>query len=256
MRKTTIYFKKNEKLNNPILVVGLPGIGNVGSLVGEHIKNETAAKKIATLYSPYFPHQTIMQRNGGLRLVSNRFYHYKNKKGRSIIILVGDTQAGTSKGQYDVNEKIVRFFKALGGKRVYTIGGYSAGNQYIKSPRVLGVATDEKLREDLKKHGVIFGQAAGTIWGSAGIIPAISKKYGIGAACLMGETGMLEIDANAAKTVLEVLHNLLETDINLSNLDKIKHETEKILKDMEETSKAAMQGESPQQTRDSLTYIR
>lgn len=256
MHKTTIYYKKKIKMKNAILIVGLPGIGNVGSLVGEHIKNELKAEKFAVLYSPFFPHQVIMGKNGGLRLVSNRFYHFKNKNGRNIVVLVGDVQAGSPRGQYDVNEKIVKFFKSLGGNTIYTIGGYSMGGQYVEKPRVFGVANNDKIKAELQKKGVIFGSVAGTIWGSAGIIPAFSKRYGIDAACIMGETGMLEIDANAAKAVLQVLIKAVDIEINLDNIDKIKKETEKILKDIENVSKGLQEGTAQSPQSENFTYIR
>jgi uncharacterized protein (TIGR00162 family) len=257
MRKTTIFYNKKLKLKDPIMVVGLPGIGSVGSMVAEHIKNEMKAEKFASLYSPYFPHQAIMQRNGGLRLVNNRFYHFKNKEGRSIVLLVGDTQAGTPRGQYDVNEKIVRFMKKFNSKYIYTIGGYSAGPQYVQNPRVFGVATNKKTINELKKFGIIFGHASGSIWGSAGVIPAFSKLHDINSACIMGETGLLEIDANAAKAVLKVMMKLLSIDINLENIDKIKKETEKILKNLQEEQARAMSGEAGQApSKENMTYIR
>ncbi|HUB92709.1 MAG TPA: proteasome assembly chaperone family protein [Candidatus Saccharimonadales bacterium] len=256
MNKTTIYFKKQLKMREPVMIVGLPGIGNVGSLVGEHIKTEMAAEKFASLYSPYFPHQVIMEKKGGLRMVSNRFYHFKNKKGRSIIVLVGDVQAGSPRGQYDVNEKIVEFFKSLGGKTVYTIGGYSMSGQYVQKPRVFGVATSEKLKTELSKNGVIFGQVAGTIWGSAGLIPAMSRRHKLDGACIMGETGMLEIDANAAKAVLEVLKKVINIEIKLDNIEKIQKETEKILKDIENVSKGLQEGTAQGPHNENFTYIR
>ena len=257
MNRTTIYYKKGTKLKDPVLVVGLPGIGNVGSLVGEHIKNEADAKRIAVLYSPSFPHQVIMGKNGGMRMVSNRFYHFKNKKGRSFLVLVGDVQAGTPRGQYEVNEKIVRFFKSLGGKTIYTIGGYSMSGQYVQKPRVFGVANNKKMREGLSKYGVQFGSVGGTIWGSAGLIPAIARRYGLDGACIMGETGMLDIDANAAKAVLEILRKVMGIDINLENIEKIKKETEKMLKDMESAQKGIQEGGptgAPHQ--ETFSYIR
>ncbi len=253
MEKTKIYYDKKQKLKNPILIVGLPGIGNVGSLVAEHIKNELKGKKFAILYSPYLPHQAIMQPNGGLRLVSNRFYHCKDKKGRSILLLVGDTQPGTSRGQYSINERIIHFYKSLGGKEIYTIGGYSATNHYITNPKVYGVSNNVELKNELSGKGIIFGKASGSIYGAAGLIPALSKRYGIKSACLMGETGLLEIDANAAKAVLEVIKKILNIDITSSNLDKIKKETEEIMKDIEEASK---QQEGHHLTKENLTYIR
>src|SRR5271170_6277596 len=156
MKYTKIYYNKKAKIKNPVLIVGLPGIGSVGALVGEHLKAELGAKRFATLYSPHFIHQTLMLKSGFMRLISNRFY-YKELKSNTLILLLGDTQAPTSEGQYEVNEEIVRFFKHLGGKTIYTIGGYSAGSHYIQTPRVFGVATNKETKADLKKSGVIFG---------------------------------------------------------------------------------------------------
>jgi uncharacterized protein len=254
MKKITIYYDKKQKLKNPILLVGLPGIGNVGSLVAEHVKNELEAKKFGVLFSSYFPHQAIMQSNGGLRLISNRFYHCKNKKGESILVLVGDTQPASTSGQYAVNDRIVRFSKTLGVKTIYTIGGYSAANQYIHNPRVFGVSNNKELRKELATSGVIFGKAAGAVWGAAGLIPAMSKYKEIRGACIMGETGLLEIDANSAKAVLECVKKVLKIDIKLGNLDKIKKETESLIKDIEEASKS-QEGQPPAH-KDAYSYIR
>jgi hypothetical protein len=255
MEKTTIYYDKKVKLHNPILVVGLPGIGTVGSLVGEHLKTSLNAKKFATLQSPHFLHQVLMLKNGGIRLVNNRFYYFNNKKTKqSVVVLVGDIQAGTPEGQYEVNDKIVRFFKSLGGKKIYTIGGYNISSQYTQNPRVFGVATEDKERKALSKQGILIGQANGAIWGSAGLILAFAKKQGIPAACLMGETGMLEIDANAAKAVMEKLVKMLGIDVDLSSMDKIKTETENLLKELEKASGA--QQEAAPGPKQPLSYIR
>ena len=64
MNRTKIYYKKKLKFRNPVMIVGLPGIGSVGSLVAEYLKNELDAKRFATLYSPHFIHQTIMLKSG------------------------------------------------------------------------------------------------------------------------------------------------------------------------------------------------
>lgn len=249
-------FKKGAKPRNPILIVGLPGIGNVGSLVGEHLKTELKAAKIATIYSSHFPHQVVMLKSGGIRLVSNRIYHWKNAskdaKACDLLILVGDFQALSSEGQYELNEKIVEFVKKMGVKTIYTVGGYSTTNQYIKTPRVFAVTTDKSKIPKLKEVGVVFGEASGMIWGSAGLLLAFAKKHKLSGTCLMGETGMLDVDAHAAKAVLEMLVKHLGIKVNLANMEKISHETEKAIKAMEEAMKKEQQGPS----HENFTYIR
>ena len=88
MNRTKIYYKKGAKFKSPIMIVGLPGIGSVGSLVAEYLRNELGAKRFATLYSPHFIHQTIMLKSGYTRLISNRFYSKDTKNGTVIILLL------------------------------------------------------------------------------------------------------------------------------------------------------------------------
>lgn len=236
-----IRFKKSVKLNKPILVVGLPGIGNVGKLVAETLRKQYKPKKIATLYSPHFPHQVVMLKTGGIRLVGNRFYLLRPKGAKNdIILLTGETQAVTPEGQYEVNKKIVDFFAdKLKGQFIYTLGGYSVTKELTTSPKVYANVTDKKLISKYKEHGIIFGKSRGMIWGSAGMILAFAKMRKMKGICLMGETGLLDIDASAAKAVLIALSKSTSLEINTAALDKIIEKTAKLLKEQE----AIMQGQ-------------
>ena len=111
-------------------------------------------------------------------------------------------QAVSPEGQYAVNSKIVDFFKkGLGGKFIYTIGGYSIGEANAVKPRVFGNATarsviiSSRAPSDIRK-------VKGLIWGSAGLIMAFAKMEKIDGVCLMGETSFLDMDASAAKAVI------------------------------------------------------
>lgn len=234
---TTITQDKDIKLSNPILVVGLPGIGNVGKLVAEHLKNEFGGERMATLYSNHFPHKVIMLKNGGIRLASNRFYYIKSKRknGSDIVLLTGDDQAVTPEGQYEVNSQIVRYFKEkLKGKFVYTIGGYTTGEPITGTPRVFGNATSKQVIDGFKGTSVLFGKSRGMIWGSAGLIIAFAKHQKIDGICLMGETSFVDLDAAAAKSVLIVLAERLGLAIDTKNLDKIIEQTAKAIKEIEQ----------------------
>lgn len=234
--RTMIRKKKGLKLNKPILVVGLPGIGNVGKLVAEHLKKEFKAERIATLYSPHFPPQVVMLKNGGVRIVSNRFYLIKSKKagGSDIVILTGDVQAVTTEGQYEVNARIVDFFRnGMNGKFIYTIGGYSLGEAIPSKPRVFGNATGKEVINMFKGTDVIFGKSKGIIWGSAGLIVALAKMQKMDAVCLMGETSFLDVDASAAKVVTIQLAKMLGLNVNTANLDKIIEKTANAVRELE-----------------------
>ncbi|MDE1868576.1 MAG: proteasome assembly chaperone family protein [Candidatus Micrarchaeota archaeon] len=237
MDGTIIRVSKDVKLNKPILIAGLPGIGNVGKLAVDHIRKELGATKFATLYSEHFPHQVIMLKSGGIRLVNNRFYYLKSKakNGNDIVLLTGDAQAVTPEGQYEVNSKIVEFFKTkLGGTFIYTIGGYSIAQGIVKSPRVFANVSRKEIMGQFKDLGIHFGESKGIIWGSAGLIIAFAKMQGMDGICLMGETAFLELDANAAKAVIATLAKKLNLEIKTGNLDKLIKKTNHALRGMEQ----------------------
>jgi uncharacterized protein (TIGR00162 family) len=237
MDTTIIKMKNDVRLNKPILIVGLPGIGNVGKLVAEQLRREFKAVKFATLYSPHFPHQVIMRKDGGIRLVNNRFYYIKQKAGNDIVILTGDVQAVTPEGQYEVNEKIIDFFKEkLGGTFVYTIGGYSESESIIKEPRVFANATSAETIKQFSSLDIHFGKTKGAIWGSAGLILAFAKMKKLEGICLMGETGLLDADPAAAKAVIMVLAKKLNLNVDTKKLDEMIENTAKALKALEQSA--------------------
>ena len=241
MNETIILKKKGVKVHNPILIVGLPGIGSVGKIVAEHLKSEFKATRIATLYSPHFPHQVVMTKSGGIRLVSNKFYLIKHKPN-DIVVLTGDFQALSPEGQYEVNAKIVKFFKnALGGKFIYTLGGYISGESNISKPRVFGNATGKDVVKEFKGRRIIFGKSKGTIYGSAGMLLAFAKMYGLRGICVMGEVSFMDFDASAAKVVMEVMAETLKLKINMKNLDDMIKSAANAVKTVEDQMKAYSQ---------------
>ncbi len=240
---TKIEYLKRLKLKNPVMIVGLPGIGSVGSIVSEQLRLSLNAKPFARLYSPYFPPMVKVVENGSISLLSNTFYYTKIKK-QDVVILSGDAQVmQDSFGAYEVSEKIVKFFSSLNGKLLYAIGGYNIADHYITNPRVFAAANKESLLSKMKEYNVNIVNTPTNIFGALGLIPAIAKDYRIDAICLMGESGFVDIDANAAKAVLNVLFQIFNFSIDLSDLDKIKAELEKLLEEMKPPS-------------DNTTYIR
>ncbi len=260
---TWIRRRGEVKLNKPILIVGLPGVGSVGKIVVTHMKTELGAKRLATLYSNHFPHRVIMMKNGKLRMVSNRFYYIKAKKkgGNDIVLLTGDDQAVTPEGQHEVNLAIVDFFKnELGGSFVYTVGGYAPAEPVASPPQVFGNASDMDVVKSFKGTKVVFGKTRGVIWGSAGLIVALARQRGIPGICLMGETAIMDMDASAAKSVLSLLGSRLNLQLNTQGLDDIIKKTAKALKELEQQMSMGIfqqpQGAQPQGSTEGPSYIR
>jgi len=88
---SVIYESKKPKLHNPILIEGLPGIGNVGKLAVEHLIDSINAKKFAELYSKDFPPQVFINTDGTIALVNNEFYYWKAKSRGEPKVLCATT---------------------------------------------------------------------------------------------------------------------------------------------------------------------
>jgi hypothetical protein len=257
MKGTIVISKKGVKLKNPILLEGLPGIGLVGKLAAEHLIKELKAEKVAEIYSEHFPHQVLMLKKGTLRMLKNKVYAWKNprKGGNDILILVGDIQAVTPEAQYEVCNVILDYFEKMKGKRIYTLGGYGVG-KIVEDPRVLGSATHKEVVEELRKYGVVFGEANGSIIGAAGLLLGLGKIRKMSGACLMGETHGGYIDAKSAKSVVKVLSKILNIKVDLNKFDERVKETEKFMKRVEKEIEKQKGGGEGVMKGDDLSYIR
>lgn len=233
------YVSKKPKLKNPILIEGLPGIGNVGKLAVEHLIDNIKAKKFVELHSKDFPPQVFINPDGTVKLVNNEFYYWKAKKKnqRDLILLTGDYQGLSSNGQYELVESILDIAEEFDVKEIYTLGGYGLGHE-MQEPKVLCATTDKELVKTMKKHGAIFkkNEPGGGIVGASGLLLGLGKLRGIKGVCLMGETPGYLVDPKSAKAVLKILMKVTNLNINLSALEKKAKEIENIahqLKEME-----------------------
>ncbi len=254
MKETTIIEKVAlKKLNNGVLLTGLPGIGLIGQVVGRYLVDELKLTKVSNLYSPHFPHQVFMTKKGGMRIIKNSFYLIKGKK-RDVLLLIGDIQAMSSVGQYEVAGVILDYCHKLGIKEVLTVGGYSTG-KLSEDRKVLGVATSEQMREKLKKHGVVFGEAKGSIVGAAGLLPTLAKLRNMEGSCVMGETHGSYIDTTAAKQIVLLLSKYLDIKIDLKRLDVQAKESEKVLKKVQDEVHKTMEAQFEASNKN-VSYIR
>ncbi|HDO19142.1 MAG TPA: proteasome assembly chaperone family protein [Thermoplasmatales archaeon] len=241
MNKIVVRFVgKKPSLTNPILIEGLPGIGNVGKLAVEHLIESIGAKKFAEVYSKDFPPQVFINSDGTIKLVNNELYYWKakSKKRRDLILLTGDYQGLSADGQYELADTILKIAKDFNVKQIFTLGGYGLGRE-IKEPQVLGAATSKRLVTRMKKYGVVFreNEPGGGIIGASGLLLGIGKLYGMEGVCLMGETPGYLVDPKSAKAVLKILNRVLGMDIDLTELENKAKEIEAIaqqLRNLEE----------------------
>ena len=252
--ETKIKVLEKVKLRNPILIEGLPGIGNVGRVAAGYLVNELKMKKFAELYSPHFLPLVILHQDAVAHLLKCEFYYHKGK--RDIIVLTGDTQSISPEGHYEICETILDFAEKNGVKEIVTLGGF-AESKMVEKPKVVGAVNEKKLLKRYEKYGIDFnkGHPVGTIVGASGLLLGLGRVRDISAICLMGETLGLPLvtDPKAADMVLQVLIKILNIKLDLSKLENTIKEMEERIKKTEDIHKKMLQ-EMPKK-REDVRYI-
>jgi uncharacterized protein (TIGR00162 family) len=257
------HFKETQKpkLENPIVIEGLPGIGYVGRIAAKHLVSELGAEKFAILHSGHFQPQVIIKKSGMIQTMKNEFYFWKAKKKtqRDLIIVIGNTQSMSPEGQYALSEKLLDIIEPYDPEMVYTLGGLGMGRM-VEKPKVLGAVTTKKLIPTLEELDVIIRRdEIGQIIGVSGLLLGLSKLRGIHGACLMGETSGFYMDPLSAKAVLEVLATLINVDIDVKKLAKRAKAAEKRVAEAQKVEKKIMEDmgiiQKGEPTADELRYI-
>lgn len=259
VRRLTVQTKINVlekvKLRSPVLVEGLPGIGNVGRVAAGYLISELKMKKFAELYSPHFLPLVMLQEGGVASLLKCEFYY---DKSHDLIVLTGDTQSISPEGHYEVCEAVLDFAEKMGVKEIMTLGGFAEGKE-VSEPRVVGAVNDKSFLKKYGKYDIDFGKEhpVGTIVGASGLLLGLGKLRGISGLCLMGETfGMpLMTDPKAADRVLHVMSKILGIKVDLTRLENTIKEMEERIKKTEKIHKKILEQIPKQGKDDQIRYI-
>jgi len=227
----------DKNLTEPVLIGGLPGIGQVGKLVAEYMIHMLGAEKIGEIHSIYLPPQVIIEENGVARLPRNELYLYK-AENRHVVFLVGDFQSTSNEGHYLMADAYLDIAAELGVKLIYTLGGFGVGH-LVYAPRVFGATNREVLKAGLTEEGVIFerDEPGGGIVGAAGLLVGMGGMRGVDAVCLMGETSGYVVDPMSAASVLLVLSKLIAVPVDPTQLNDRAAEMEKVVQGLLENEK-------------------
>jgi uncharacterized protein (TIGR00162 family) len=218
MKETYVKEILKPDLKNPVLIEGLPGMGMVGRIAVRFLIKQFGATRFAELYSPHFPYYVLVNKKGSVRLLRSEFFSSSNPAGdNDLVFLVGDSQAQTIEGQYEVTDAILDYAVKLGVKTIVTIGGYR--QEADEAPQVVAVSTGPVLLEKALSAKAVASPSGNPIVGTAGLLLGLAKLRNADALCLLGETRGYLPDPVAAKSVLEVLERMLGLKVDYAALD-------------------------------------
>ena len=223
----TVEITEKPKLNDPILIEGLPGIGFVANIAALHLINELKAKRFAAIVSASFQDFAVTTEEGGARSPLNELYYCKREDGgRDLILWYGNTQALTTFGQYELCGKVLDIVQELGCRFVISIGGFKK-DEVQAVPAIYSAATDLETMKDALGLGTKI--MVGHVFGIAGILVGLSRLRSLKGFALLVDTLGMYPDVNAARYALGALGKYVNLNVDLSKLDATADQTKKIL---------------------------
>lgn len=220
------------RLQDSILVQGLPGLGFVGKLAVDYLIETLKPSLFAELYSIHltFPTGDLgvnVGQDGTFSLPKYQFYASANS-GTHLILLTGDAQPNLF-GQYEVAESVLDFVAKFGCQRIISLGGFR-GRPRGEARAVYGVVDDPiTTGEELKKLGVEVTRG-GSVTGACGVILGLCRQRGMRCLGLLGETDGSYPDVSAAKAIVQVIAQMFNLKIDYTMLDKAINDIEEKLK--------------------------
>jgi proteasome assembly chaperone (PAC2) family protein len=243
---------KEPELEKPIMFVGWPGIGNIGIIAVNTLKAILRAEEFGEIESwDFFYPKKVSIRDGlleNLEFPGNKFYYQRIEK-KDLIFFIGEEQPSEEERMYASGEKAYQLANLVldvglkfGCQRVYTSGACVSPIHHQVKPRVCGVVSSEKLREEIKSYQNTIlmselggrGEGEGIITGLNGLLLGVAKARGMEGICLMGEipdwlSGASFPYPKASKSVLEVFAEILGVGMDFSFLDKMERQIEEII---------------------------
>jgi uncharacterized protein (TIGR00162 family) len=216
--------KKMPKLSKTVLIVGLPGIGNVGKIAADFIIDEVKAKPLYNVFSHELPNSVFVNDHNLVELPAIEVYCKKRNGKGDLLILTGDVQPAEESSSYDFCESVLEMAKKLNVGLVVTLGGIGLA-EVPKKPQVFctGNSKDviKRFNKGLKINEKLYG-IVGPIIGVSGLMIGLAERKRMPAVCLLSETlgHPAYLGIKGAREIVKTLNKKLGLKIKISDLDK------------------------------------
>lgn len=229
-KRTWIKILEKPILKSPIAIAASQGLRSVGRLTLDYLIDYFNPKLIAEIYSYYFPlihgnkpsyiPDPNLVGEAGIFLFEEEIEIpcIKNYLIDSHEIILTYGYQADFKGQYEIAEAVLEFYKEIGIKKIIVLAGYTGGEE-----NVCCAANNPNILKEMEKYG-LKPFYKGPFYGFSGILLGLSKFYNIEGLCLFGRTKPSiedpeEPDIEASKNVLYKLSEILNLKMDFSNLE-------------------------------------
>ena len=232
----------SKKLNSPVSIHGMPGMGMSGKNAVDILINTLPnVRKIHEIYSTAFPSHVVILEDGSIKPPKIEIYLHKSEGEHDLVLVTGDIQPNNPISTNNLSQFIINFLHRLGTTQVISLAATPVTSPK-DTPRVFMTATSDDLIPPLRKIGV-KPFVRGIITGMNGTVPALAKlKHDVDGIILLSETYPQFIeDTKASVSLLKILQAYLNIKISQKSLDNLEDKGNnniKIFKRMKENRRS------------------
>lgn len=196
---------------NPLIIVGFPGIGLVGSIATSYFVEKNGFKMVGYVTSNEFAPLAAI--HNYTPLPPARIYYSKEK---NIVVVLSEIVVPVSVSNEFAHE-ILDFAKELKSGKIISVGGISLK----ESENAVYIVGNEKKEVDSlvsKKIGRSIREGATT--GVTGTLLALAGVAGYSILAVLAEASPDFVDPKAAANALQALSKIIDVPINTLELEK------------------------------------
>ncbi len=250
-----------EEINNPVVLIGWPGIALVAKLAISSIKDSINAEEFMSINCFDFPPKSIVEK-GSLEIPTAKVYYKSAEKenGNDFFILTASYQPQSPEGVFEFSKMFCEeMHNVTGGKiEMYVSTGAMISDIAHDTPLVYVCGTDQDVVQSFLKFDDTKLYEGGFISGANGILPAWAgtHKFAPGI-CLLAETlpvPLMTLDPRSSKALVTLLKEYFSLDMDFSKLDEKIKEMEQIFESFKKQADHFMKG--PREDKGPDSYFR
>jgi proteasome assembly chaperone (PAC2) family protein len=223
-----------DDLNNPICIIGMPGIADVGKFAIDSLIGQLKAQNYMDIIFDEYPAGAIVD-DSILAAPKAEIFIWKDPEHlRDIILITADAQSLTPRGIYRISHILTEMIHDLGATILVSLGANPVSSRKIisKVPKIYITSTNRKLLENFLKNNQCEKIQKGVIIGANGLIPCLAKaRFNIDGLVFLGETDNMAMvneditDLKASISLLDMIKKSFSLPIkknySLENIDDI-----------------------------------
>jgi uncharacterized protein len=221
---------------SPMMLAAWPGLGNVGLIAVDYIRQRLNAEHFAELdMRPFWTPTSVPVKEGKLLSPRTPMGSFHHKHSPDILFFESNAQVG-GREEILLVRNVLEAAKKYKASRIFTAAAIGTQMSHRDQSKLFYASNDESLGKLLQNRGV-EPLREGEIAGPAGLLPNMAAAESIGAACILATVPSYVGTVAYPKALLEIVKLLSAVggfEIDLSEAEAVVERMDQMFEQIEQ----------------------